>query len=46
MIDEEIDAYADRDIDFDDLRSDFDEIKGLGSPSIDSYTMKEILLEF
>lgn len=35
-----------RDIDVDDIRSDFDEIKGLGRPSIDSFTLKNVDLEF
>lgn len=33
-------------IDDDELKSDFDEIKGLGRPSIDSFTMTEVKLDF
>jgi hypothetical protein len=35
-----------REIDPDDIKSDFDEIRALGRPSIDSYTIKSIELEF
>lgn len=35
-----------REIDEDDIRSDFDEYKGLGCPSIDSYTLESVYLTF
>jgi hypothetical protein len=33
-------------IDPDDVRSDFDEYKGLGCPSIDQHTLDEVDLQF
>ena len=35
-----------REIDDDDVRSDFDEYKGLGCPSIDSFTLESVDLLF
>ena len=37
--------FKDRDLDREEMKSDFDEIHGLGEPSIDSYTMKEVNIE-
>lgn len=41
-MEEDLEALEYRHIDYENLREDFDEIKGLGAPSVDSFTMESI----
>ena len=43
---EEEDNLQYRDVDESEFKSDFDEVRGLGRPSIDSFTINEIDLDF
>ena len=45
-LDEDDENMQYRGMDEDEIRSDFDEIKGLGRPSIDSFTMEEVSCDF
>jgi len=41
----EREGFEHREVDEDELKEDFDETKGLGRPSVDSFTMREVDIE-